>query len=402
MKIEAVETVVEVDDQSSVVQVNITEQVITISESVSGPQGASGSSDIDAGKTSHGFVVGDVVRHNGSDWVKSQADSAENSEVIGLVSYVVDANIFKVKSEGKITGLSGLIPGTNYFLSASTAGSLTAVEPVTAGQVSKPILIADSSTSGIITNMRGFLIQSPAPAVRECFTAVGNPKTTCGYLSSVVTGTNIVYTCPAGRAALIPNGSQVIYYGTGTTFAFYPELKLAGGQVIKINSSSNVTQGNQSSLNMSYMPQFLAPGESICINASINAQVSVLITVFEFDASDCVFIRQLTYGAGYTTLYTVPAGKFIQPMLTNPNATYQPYFSTFSNAAGPTIYRHIVPPGGTPSNATKNPTGSVSFSNGSALTWNANVVGEGFSYVIESNGAGTPTPFWASFLELNI
>jgi hypothetical protein len=42
MKIEAVETIVEVIDQSSVVQVNITEQVVTVSESVSGPQGPTG------------------------------------------------------------------------------------------------------------------------------------------------------------------------------------------------------------------------------------------------------------------------------------------------------------------------------------------------------------------------
>lgn len=111
-------------------------------------------------QSSHGFSVGNAIRHNGSSFVKAQADSAANAEVSGIVSEVSDSNNFTYKTAGRITGLSSLTAGTVYFLDPVTAGALTATEPTTAGQISKPLLIATSTTAGDFFNMRGAVIES--------------------------------------------------------------------------------------------------------------------------------------------------------------------------------------------------------------------------------------------------
>lgn len=109
-------------------------------------------------QSSHGFAVGDVLRHNGTSYVKAKSDTAGNAEVVGIVSNVVDSNNFQLLFVGSITGLSGLTAGSVYFLDPSTAGALTATEPTTSGQISKPLLIATSTTAGHFFNMRGAVI----------------------------------------------------------------------------------------------------------------------------------------------------------------------------------------------------------------------------------------------------
>ena len=50
--------------------------------------------------TSHGFSVGDVLRwNNGSpSYVRAQADSAANAEVLGIVSATTDVHTFELTS----------------------------------------------------------------------------------------------------------------------------------------------------------------------------------------------------------------------------------------------------------------------------------------------------------------
>lgn len=115
-------------------------------------------------QTGHGFAVGDVIRHNGTIYVEAQADSAANSEVYGIVSAVADANNFTVVNSGYISGLSGLTAGEAHFLSATTAGAITATEPTGAGQVSKPVLVAVSTTAGYVIHSRGYVVGSNSSA----------------------------------------------------------------------------------------------------------------------------------------------------------------------------------------------------------------------------------------------
>jgi Pectate lyase superfamily protein len=106
-------------------------------------------------QTAHGLSPGNAVRYTGSAYVAAKADTSANAEVAGIVSSVASANDFTLLTGGKITGLSGLTPGEVYFLSDLTAGTLTPTEPVAVGAVSKPLLIADSTTSAYFYNFRG-------------------------------------------------------------------------------------------------------------------------------------------------------------------------------------------------------------------------------------------------------
>lgn len=110
-------------------------------------------------QAAHGLAVGDWVRLSSGDYVEAQASSAANAEVVGVVSAVADVNNFTLQVAGRVTGLSGLTAGAVYYLDASTAGAITATEP-SGSNVSKPVLIADSTTSGWVLQMRGTLSQA--------------------------------------------------------------------------------------------------------------------------------------------------------------------------------------------------------------------------------------------------
>jgi hypothetical protein len=78
--------------------------------------------------------------------------------VVGRVRFVVDAATFVMDTGGAyLTGLSGLTAGP-YYLSASTAGAITATPPAVAGHVSKPVFVADSATSGYVLILRGAVV----------------------------------------------------------------------------------------------------------------------------------------------------------------------------------------------------------------------------------------------------
>jgi hypothetical protein len=108
-------------------------------------------------QVSHGFIIGDVVRFDTGTWYKALADSPQNAEVFGIVQ-LVNGDSFDVVFEGKVTGLSGLTIGIVYFLSPTTLGAITSTEPSAIGEISKPILIATSTTTGNILRYRGVII----------------------------------------------------------------------------------------------------------------------------------------------------------------------------------------------------------------------------------------------------
>ena len=116
----------------------------------------------------HGFTVGQVgyiVRYDIVDgYVLAKADTEDNSEAIGIITKVIDEDNFYLLLQGRIQDITlySLVPGTVYYLSDTDAGMLTEIEPTEIGRVSKPLLIADSSNSGMFFNFRGYLIPETA------------------------------------------------------------------------------------------------------------------------------------------------------------------------------------------------------------------------------------------------
>ena len=154
----------------------------------------------DVNQAAHGFSVGDVIRLSGaSTYTKAQADSETNAEVVGLVSAVADTDNFTVLTGGQITGLTGLTANTVYFLDASTAGAITSTEPSTTGEISKPVLVTDSTTSGYILQYRG--VEVGAGSSGATFTEHGVQATTSGTsitFSSIPAGTKMIYIVGSG------------------------------------------------------------------------------------------------------------------------------------------------------------------------------------------------------------
>lgn len=126
--------------------------------------GGGGSGDdtaikVDISQNSHGLSVGDIVRIDGSgNYVVSQADSASNAEVVGIVSAVSGVDDFTLQMGGVLAGLVGLTAGSIYYLSPSAAGAYTVTKPTTAGQVVKAVFQAASTTTAIWLNYLGILI----------------------------------------------------------------------------------------------------------------------------------------------------------------------------------------------------------------------------------------------------
>lgn len=99
--------------------------------------------------------MGDVIRHNGTIYVKARANSVAGAEVVGVVDVVKNADSFEFALPGEVVDtLADLTPGAVYFLSADTAGLLID-EDAADGEVSKPVLLAISATSGVVLNSRG-------------------------------------------------------------------------------------------------------------------------------------------------------------------------------------------------------------------------------------------------------
>ena len=122
--------------------------------------------------TSHGLTVGgtaDIGRPvylvSATALAFAECDTAAQSEVIGFIYAVLDANTVRIIFAGEIPtvgssfleGGGSLVPGTVYFLSP-TAGKVTATEPTTIGYVSKPLGVAVSTTEFSAFNMRGSVV----------------------------------------------------------------------------------------------------------------------------------------------------------------------------------------------------------------------------------------------------
>jgi len=173
-----------------------------------------GNTVVQVSQTSHGFSAGQVIARNssGSNYVLAEADSSADAEAIGIVQTVSDANTFVYVSYGYISGLSGLTDGTVYFLSPTSAGTLTSTAPVTVGQVSKPMLIATSTTSGVVVNMRGITIASSYGTMSS--QNANNVTITGGSISGTTISLANAYTAGAPTAT----GYINIKDSSGTTY----------------------------------------------------------------------------------------------------------------------------------------------------------------------------------------
>ena len=110
---------------------------------------------------SSGYTFGSVIRTNGlGGYTLACADDPDNAETLAVVS-AMNSRYSVATVLGKITGnfdtVAGgtLFAGCVYFLDPALPGKITTTEPVTVGQVSKPIIMGLSGDSGLVLQYRG-------------------------------------------------------------------------------------------------------------------------------------------------------------------------------------------------------------------------------------------------------
>ncbi len=111
-------------------------------------------------QASHGFNTKDFIGWSGGTYNKAIANGLYDGEFIGIVSKCNNVNSFDVTQAGFVTGLTGLITNTTYFLSDVTSGLITSVAPTTPAHISKAIMVANSTTSGWVFPYPGVVITS--------------------------------------------------------------------------------------------------------------------------------------------------------------------------------------------------------------------------------------------------
>jgi len=118
-----------------------------------------GSTGRSVNQSTHNLAVNDVIRDNGTIYVKAQADSAANTTgIVGVVTAVAGVNDFTYTSGGFTVDLTGLTDAVTHFLSEATAGLLTTTVPTGSGEIDQPILFARSATEAEINIQRGQVI----------------------------------------------------------------------------------------------------------------------------------------------------------------------------------------------------------------------------------------------------
>jgi hypothetical protein len=223
---------------------------------------------------SHGFAVGDLVRHNGTIYTKAQADSATNARVVGMVVQVVDSGNFVLQAGGYVEVLSGLTAGTQYYLSPTSAGLMTSTEPTAEDLISKPVFLADSTTSGWVRLERGLYVRQSGIEV-----ILGNGTDVVG--TGIAGFLEVPFDCvvTAWRIVADVTGSIVVDVWKDTFANFPPALadSIAGSEKPTLSGA----QANEDS-NLTTWTTALTDGDWLAFNvdsASTVTQVTLSLTV---------------------------------------------------------------------------------------------------------------------------
>lgn len=100
-------------------------------------------------QASENLAAGDYVNiHDATGARVRKADASNGRKAMGFVlASVTSGNNATVYFEGQNTQHTSLTPGTTYYLSASSAGTVTATPPTTAGHIVQEIGVAFSATA---------------------------------------------------------------------------------------------------------------------------------------------------------------------------------------------------------------------------------------------------------------
>lgn len=198
----------------------------------------------------HGFVVGNIVRYNrigatGSGtnrYELAKADSAQNAEVVGVVTSVVGPNTFVLTYNGEIDTSAfdaalTLADDDVFFLSDTTAGKPVNTPPTSAGSVIKPVLIRTANDTAVITNFVGTVIGGTSVVSLEGIQPVATVEPYAGSIADVPATWSV---CDGGP--LLIADYPELYDRVGRTYGYRTKLSgISGTTLDQINVGQQIT-----------------------------------------------------------------------------------------------------------------------------------------------------------------
>jgi hypothetical protein len=103
------------------------------------------------------FTPGQAIYRTTGGYALAQANAISSCDVIGIVQ-TANSTSFTAVANGYMTGLTGLVDATEYYLSDQTAGLLTSTAPSANGSIIKPLLISTSTSTGVVVEYPGVQI----------------------------------------------------------------------------------------------------------------------------------------------------------------------------------------------------------------------------------------------------
>ncbi len=125
----------------------------------------------------------------------------------------------------------GLTAGTTYFLSPSSAGALTSTAPTATGQVSKPVLVAYSTTAGYFFDWRGELLTVQGSLASASYKRTAGDYTTTSGSFVDVDGTNLALTIVTGARRVLITVVGVAYNNNSSPQNISFDIDLDGARL---------------------------------------------------------------------------------------------------------------------------------------------------------------------------
>lgn len=211
----------------------LTGDIITVV--YSGTTVASGTSlAITVNQVAHGLSVGDVIKSNGTDnqFSVAQGDNGVNSEALGIVTVVVDADNFTYVSSAIQLG-GGFVPvgtpGDAIWLDPAVPGGMTTTKPSVVGQIARGLgtIIA----SGAVMY---FDISALAEEITSSSGGAGSDTALFTY-GDTITANDYVFQSDGGESVLIN------HFTGGASYTVDSTSKLSGGLFTASSIATSLT-----------------------------------------------------------------------------------------------------------------------------------------------------------------
>jgi len=205
------------------------------------------------------FVRGDVVRFDGVNYVGSQANTASNALVIGMVSAIKTAGSeFYITQAGYVYGLTSApvnpggayVAGTLYYLSPTNAGKLTATIPVGPDSI-VPVYFAITPTTGFFLGNYGAAVAGGGGGGALTWSAiVANQAATVNSGYIVAAGIPVTITLPlvaslgdVVEVSTLTTNGVVIDYGVGQSITLVEQVSTFTTGNVTLSTTGGILSG---------------------------------------------------------------------------------------------------------------------------------------------------------------